>query len=125
MTSSQRCPRCGSTFVHGARFTLYGGKLHERACWVCGLMEDRRSDDDDLGEWLASWWRARSAPDPLPTIEVPAVYRTLLEGTTAYGDTRFQLYRPAAHPDTPCTPPARSAGSCRRRSSASTTSRSG
>jgi hypothetical protein len=93
-----RCPRCGSTFVHGARFTFRGGQLHERACQACGLMENRLSEDADFGAWLASWRQARSAPEPPPAIAVPGVYRTLLDRTAAYGDARFQLYGPVTDP---------------------------
>lgn len=84
--------------MHGARTTFKAAQLHERACRVCGLMEDRRSDDTDFDEWIDSWHRARSVPEPLPTIPVPRAYEVVLECTAAYGDSRFERNLPATDP---------------------------
>jgi uncharacterized protein (DUF983 family) len=52
-----KCPRCGSTDVHGGKFTFPENVLREFGCRACGLDEFRRSDDADFAQWLQSWTR--------------------------------------------------------------------
>ena len=68
----QRCPRCGSTDIHGARFTLARrdahGKIidpaadyfsmlqvHERYCRDCKLSEQSDNDDEGFGAFEQRW----------------------------------------------------------------------